>query len=158
MIFACGVRFMRLRSPEVRGCASLSARAAGSMAFGRHAPKRFSCLGHVAQGCDEYLGVRVFGSRRKIFRDDRVVIEIRRRVEWLVNCFLFFHSNFALLSALEILRRRQDCNALPRVQSQQIGVSRKNKAGLAVQSYFEKLVILGIAAFADRIHNRHELS
>ena len=22
-----------------------------------------SCLGHVAQGCDEYLGVRVFGSR-----------------------------------------------------------------------------------------------
>src|SRR5579872_3028088 len=54
-----------------------------------------SCLGHVAQGCDEYLGVRVFGSRRKIFRDDRVVIKIRRRVEWLVNCFLFFHSNFA---------------------------------------------------------------
>src|SRR5579872_777438 len=34
MIFACGVRFMRLRSLEVSGCASLSARAAASMALG----------------------------------------------------------------------------------------------------------------------------
>jgi len=34
MIFACGVRFIRLRSPEVSGCASLSAGAAASMALG----------------------------------------------------------------------------------------------------------------------------
>src|SRR6266498_2163141 len=32
MIFACGVRFIRLRSSAVRGCASRSARAARSMA------------------------------------------------------------------------------------------------------------------------------
>src|SRR5450631_562138 len=34
MIFACGVRFIRLRSSWVSGCASLSARAAASMASG----------------------------------------------------------------------------------------------------------------------------
>jgi len=34
MIFAGGVRFIRLRSPEVSGCASLSARAAASRALG----------------------------------------------------------------------------------------------------------------------------
>src|SRR5258706_162932 len=32
MIFACAVRFIRLRSPPVSGCASRSARAAGSLA------------------------------------------------------------------------------------------------------------------------------
>ena len=51
--------------------------------------------------CDEYLGVWVFGSRRKIFRNDRVVIEIRRCVEWFVNHFLFLHC-FALLSSRAI--------------------------------------------------------
>src|ERR1017187_5339425 len=34
MIFACGVRLIRLRSPGVSGCASPSARAAASMASG----------------------------------------------------------------------------------------------------------------------------
>src|ERR1700685_16637 len=34
IIFACGVRFIRLRSPRVSGCASRSARAAASAAAG----------------------------------------------------------------------------------------------------------------------------
>src|SRR5580692_9879140 len=63
----------------------------------RHA----SCLGHVAKGCDEYLGIRIFGSRRKIFRNDHIVIEIRRRVEWFVSCFLLLHG-FVLVSSRAI--------------------------------------------------------
>jgi hypothetical protein len=72
---------------------------AQSCVFGdlRHA----SCLGHVAKGCDEYLGIRIFGSRRKIFRNDHIVIEIRRRVEWFVSCFLLLHG-FVLVSSRAI--------------------------------------------------------
>jgi len=53
---------------------------AQSRVFGdlRHASR----FGHVAERGDEYLGVGVFGSRRKILRNDRIVIEIRRSVEW----------------------------------------------------------------------------
>jgi hypothetical protein len=63
----------------------------------RHASR----FGHISERCDEYTRVWVFGSRRKIFRNDRIVIEICRRVEWLVSCFLFF-VGFALLSSRAI--------------------------------------------------------
>jgi hypothetical protein len=120
MIFAGGVRFIRLRSLGVSGCASLSPRAAASMASGD-------------------IGLSVF-------------------LEGVVLLLFFFFILILLpLSALEILRRRQDCDAPPRMQSQQIGLSRKNQVCPAIQSYFEKLVIFGIAAFADRIHTRHQL-
>jgi hypothetical protein len=70
---------------------------AQSCVFGdlRHA----SCLGHMTEGCYEYLWVWVFGSGRKIFRNDRIIIEISRRFERFVYCFL--HS-FALLSSRAI--------------------------------------------------------
>ena len=64
----------------------VQALAAEACVFGnlRHAAR----FGYIAERGDEYLGIRVFGSRRKIFRNHRIVIEIRRRVEWFVSCFL----------------------------------------------------------------------
>ncbi len=49
----------------------------------RHASR----FGYVAERGHEYIGVRVFRSRRKILGDDRVVIEIRGWVERFVGCF-----------------------------------------------------------------------
>ncbi len=56
----------------------------------RHA----SCFRHVAERGDEYIGVWVFGSRRKIFRNDRIVIEIRRSRRMV--CKLFSFSSLVL--------------------------------------------------------------
>jgi hypothetical protein len=38
-----------------------------------------SCFGHVAERRDEYIGVGLLGGGRKIFRNDRIIIEIRDR-------------------------------------------------------------------------------
>ncbi|SPE44342.1 exported hypothetical protein [Candidatus Sulfotelmatobacter sp. SbA7] len=54
-------------------------------------------FGHVAERGHEHVGVGVFGSRRQIFGNDRVVIEICRWVECFVGGFLL-HC-FALLSS-----------------------------------------------------------
>ena len=39
-----------------------------------------SRFGHITERSDKHIGIRIFGSRRKIFRDDCIVIEILRRV------------------------------------------------------------------------------
>ena len=51
---------------------------------------------HVAERGNEYIGVWVFGSRRKIFRNDGIVIEISCRVERFVACFSYIHPSFSL--------------------------------------------------------------
>jgi len=51
-----------------------------------------SGLGHIAERCDEYFGVGVFGGGRKIFGNHSIVIEVGRHVEWLVSRFLFLHG------------------------------------------------------------------
>jgi len=83
--------------PRVRACTQgfVQALPAQSRIFGdlRYA----SCFGHVAERCDEYIGVGVLGGRRKIFRNHRIIIEIRRCVEWFVSYFLFLlHESLSL--------------------------------------------------------------
>jgi hypothetical protein len=91
----------RINSFKARVCACaqglVQALPAQSCVFGYlcHA----SCLGHMTERRYEYLRVWVFGSRRKIFRNDRIIIEISRRFEWFV--YRFLHS-FALLSSRAI--------------------------------------------------------
>jgi len=43
---------------------------------------------HLAERGQEYIGVWVFGGKRKIFRDKRIVKEIRRRLDPCVSFFL----------------------------------------------------------------------
>lgn len=64
----------------------VEALAAEACVFGDlgHAPG----FGHVAERGDEYLGVGIFGGRRKIFRNNCIVIEIRCRIEPFVGYFL----------------------------------------------------------------------
>jgi hypothetical protein len=45
----------------------------------------------VAERGNEYVRIWVLGGGRKIFRDDRIVIEMRSRVECFVSCFPFPH-------------------------------------------------------------------
>src|SRR3979411_502575 len=75
------------------------------------------------------------------------------RIRWRGSEF----ASLPIRSALEIARRGQNCDPLPRMQGQQIGIAGEDQVSLAVQSDFEKLVVFGIAAFPDRIHNWDEL-
>jgi len=84
---------------EARVCACtqgfVQALPAQPSVFGdlRHA----SCFGYVAERGDKHIGIRIFGSRRKIFRNNHIIIEIRRCVEWLVSYFLFLLHESLLL-------------------------------------------------------------
>ena len=42
------------------------------------------------------------------------------------------------------------------MHGEQIGVCAEDQVCLAVESDFEKLVVFGIAAFTDWVHDRHE--
>jgi hypothetical protein len=60
-----------------------------------------SRFGYLAERGNEYVRIWVLGGGRKIFRDDRIVIEMRSRVECFVSCFPFPHR-FALFNSRAI--------------------------------------------------------
>src|ERR1700676_808076 len=78
----------------------------------------------MAERRDEYVGVWVFGSGGKIFRNDCIVIEIGRRVEWFVNRFLFLHVSSSYF-ALRISETTSPMGS----QSPKFRMSRWQKAG-----------------------------
>src|SRR5258706_8492391 len=88
---------------------------------------------HIAERGNEYIGVWVFGGRRKIFRNDRIVIQIGRRVEWFVSCFphssSFIHFPFSLLYPFGYSHRipMLPCRAIAREAIEEVCETRERR-------------------------------